>query len=248
MRRRSGIVLVVVLMAVLSNVVSAEDYADCMSRSRKDPDAALARAVSWEAAGGGLPARHCLASALLELGRLAEAADVLEELAAEHDGKPAARSSLLQQAAAARARAGQAGKALFLLGQARDLAPENATILEDRAVLLMSVGQLWEAADHLNVLLDLRPDYGPALVLRASVWRFLETPELARADLERALALDPNDPDALIERGILAYQSGNRSDARKDWMGVILQAPESVQAEAARAHLAGMDIGHIPES
>lgn len=242
MRRGSVFVLVMALMVVLSGVVSAADYVGCMSKSRGDPRGALSLAVSWEAAGGGLPARHCFASALLELGHSAEAADVLEELAAEHDGKPAARSLLLQQAAAAWVRAGQAEKALFLLGQARDLAPENVTILEDRAALLVSAGRLWEAADHLDVLLDLRPDYGPALVLRASVWRFLETPELARADLERAMALDPNDPDVLIERGILAYQFGDRNGARKDWMAVVLQASGSAQAEIARAHLARMDI------
>src|SRR5689334_1803742 len=43
--------------------VEAEHYSRCMEEARQNPAAALDNARDWEAAGGGHPARHCVALA-----------------------------------------------------------------------------------------------------------------------------------------------------------------------------------------
>ncbi|NKD88413.1 tetratricopeptide repeat protein [Haematospirillum sp. 15-248] len=237
-------VLVMVVCAALPVAGLTAEYGACMAQSRQDPHAALRLAISWEGQAGGASARHCRASALIELGQFSEAAVILEALAGEHRENPAQYAPLLHQAASAWIQAGDPVHALSLLGQVRDITPENATILEDRAELSVAAGRLWEAVDDLNTLLDYRPDYGPALLLRASVWQQLDAANLALADLERALVLSPNDRGALVERGVLLCQAGNTSAARRDWMAVILGSPDSAEAERARTHLATMDIRH----
>ena len=41
-------------------------YTDCMALARSEPVKALPVAEKWQASGGGLPARHCVALALFE--------------------------------------------------------------------------------------------------------------------------------------------------------------------------------------
>ena len=41
------------------------------------------------------------------------------------------------------------------------------------------------------------------MVFRGSAWRHLGQPDLAYDDIQRALAIDPQNADALLERGIL---------------------------------------------
>ncbi|AMW34664.1 hypothetical protein AY555_05140 [Haematospirillum jordaniae] len=241
-----GIAPVLVMVACVALPVAGltAEYGACMAQSRQDPRAALRLAISWEEQAGGASARHCRASALIELGQFSEAAVILEALAEEHREDPAHYAPLLHQAASAWIQARDPGYALFLLGQIQDISPENAAILEDRAELSATAGRLWEAVDDLNTLLDHRPEYGPALLLRASVWRQLDATDLALTDLERALALIPGDRGALVERGILLCRMGDTAAARKDWMAVILGNPDSTEAERARMHLAAMDIRH----
>ena len=61
----------------------AKEYADCMTLARRVPDQALESAQAWMKTGGGTPAGHCAAVALIGLERYPEAAASLEKLAGD---------------------------------------------------------------------------------------------------------------------------------------------------------------------
>src|SRR5947208_2653315 len=59
------------------------EYAACLRQVEQDPASAFATANSWAERGGGHPARHCGALALLKLKDYERAATSLEQLAAD---------------------------------------------------------------------------------------------------------------------------------------------------------------------
>jgi len=74
--------------------------------------------------------------------------------------------------------------------------------------------------------------------MRATAYRMLEQPDLAKDNVEMALKADPNDPDALLERGTQRAQAGDKAGAREDWIRTIEIAPDTPAAEDARKGLA----------
>lgn len=223
-------------------VDAAAEYATCMALAQDKPLDAFERAGQWEGLGGGLPARHCRAAALLELGEEEAAATMLEDLATSERASAAIKAGLLRHAAEAWRRAGQDERALGVLDAALKVAPGDAQTLEDRAVLKADGGLLWDAVDDLNAALDTDPGRVSALVLRAAAYRRLESLDLAGADLDRALRLDPGSVEATLERGALALAAGRADDARQDWMRVLRAAPDSAAAQVARANLERLDV------
>ncbi len=79
-------------------------------------------------------------------------------------------------------------------------------------------------------------------MLRASAYRYVDSLELAAENLAEALTLDPRNPDALAERGIVRRLSHDDSGARQDWLAVLRTAPDSPAAEIARDNLAKLDV------
>ena len=67
--------------------------------------------------------------------------------------------------------------------------------------------------------------------------------DLAAADVGRALDLDPDDPDALLERGILRQRVGDQTGARADWERVIALSPDSATGDLAQQNLALLEAG-----
>jgi len=65
---------------------------------------------------------------------------------------------------------------------------------------------------------------------------------IKRAALARALALEPENTEGLLERGILRRLAGDETGARGDWLRVLALDPESPTAEAARANLEKLDV------
>ena len=88
-------------------------------------------------------------------------------------------------------------------------------------------------------------------MLTAAAHRLLGRPEPAQQALEAALALDPDDAGALLERGILRRLQGDKEGARADWERVRRLEPGSPEAETAAANLALLDqpapVGTEPE-
>lgn len=220
----------------------AEEYHACMALAQDKPMQAFDRAGQWDGLGGGLPARHCRAAALLELGEAEAAATMLEDLATGERASAPIKAGLLRHAAEAWRRANQDERALGVLDAALTVAPGDPQTLEDRAVLKADAGQVWEAVDDLNAALDADPARVSALVLRAAAYRRLETLDLAQADIDRALRLDPEAFEAYVERGALALATGRPDAARQDWMRVLRAAPDSAAAQVARANLERLDV------
>jgi tetratricopeptide (TPR) repeat protein len=223
--------------------VEAREYAACMKLARNDPKAAHDSALAWRKKNGGDAAVHCIAVSLLGLGQSSQAARMLAELADQTDAKrPDLRAGLLGQAANAWIVADRPQTAEALLTDALALQPRDAEFLIDRSIARMAQGKTWEAMDDLNAALDRVPDRAEALTLRASAWRRLKTLDLAQKDIEKALSLKTDYPDALLERGLIRKARGDLGGARADWLKVLEIAATGPLTEAARRNLEIMDL------
>lgn len=220
----------------------AQTYADCMKLAREKPRDGFEKAGEWESFGGGTAAKHCRATALQGLGEPEAAAELLETLAQTSRETAEIKAALLRQAAQAWMQAGQGLRALGVLDAALKVTPGAPPLLEDRALVHGELGEWWAAIDDLNAALDGQPDRVSALILRAAAYRRLEVADLARADVERALALAPGDLDALVEKGNLDHAAGDDAAAREAWMTVLRTAPDSAAADVVRENLAAMDV------
>jgi len=235
-------VLLAALAAGAAADAAAGRYDDCVALAARDPARALDEATAWGPDGGGAPARHCQALALIGLGRFGDAAAVLDELAAASAEAPADHRALLYaQTGNAWLLADQADRAEAAFDGALALVPATPTILIDRARARAEQENYWEAVDDLGAALDIDPERTEAYVLRAAAYRRLGIAELARDDVKRALALDQDNPDAVIERALLALSAGDATAARSDFGRVLVTAPGSPAADIARAFLAELD-------
>ncbi|MGF1609932.1 MAG: tetratricopeptide repeat protein [Kiloniellales bacterium] len=218
-------------------------YSDCMNLARVQPEEAFEKATAWAGLDGGYAARHCAAIALLGLGEYREAADRLEILAEDLSGPDAKlRVGVLAQAGQAWLLGGDTTRAYATQSAALRLEPENVELLIDRAVTLASAANYWEAIDDLNAAQELAPGRGDIFIFRASAYRFVDANELALEDVNHGLRLDPDNPEGLLERGILRRLAGDTAGAREDWLRVVTLAEGSPAAEAAQANLEALDV------
>lgn len=218
------------------------EYRTCLTQARAKPEEGWEEAIAWGSLGGGEPARHCAAVALIGLGKYEEAAKRLEALAALSRREETLRAEMLAQAGQAWLLAGKPQLALADQDTALKLVPGHPELMLDKAVTLASVNHYAEVVELLSALLKAQPNRIEAMVLRAVAYRYLDKLELAKDDLSRALVLDPAFPDALLERGIIRRLEENDAGARDDWMKAITAAPESAAADTARRNLEMMDV------
>jgi tetratricopeptide (TPR) repeat protein len=165
---------------------TAQTYTNCLDLAQEDPESARRMAEEWVTLGGGNPARHCAAIALLGLLRYEEAAIRLQTLVDLLADAPVERQAAArEQAAQAWLLAGQADRAESNLTAALALRPGDVELLISRAIARASATDYWNAIDDLNAALATAPDRIDALVLRATAYRYLDSLELARQDAER---------------------------------------------------------------
>jgi len=223
----------------------SQRYDSCLADTRRDPAAALKSAEVWRQLGGGFPAEHCAAIALIGLKRYSEAAQSLEALAGQMMNEPAElRGDALDQAGQAWLLADQPDRAKAAFDAALSLVPRKPDFLIDRSEALADGGRYWEAIDDLNRALEADPKNVDALVFRASAYRHVggtDALELAQADADRALVLSPNSVPGLLERGNIRRLRGDNAGAKADWQRVIVLAPQSEAARYARDNLAHVD-------
>jgi tetratricopeptide (TPR) repeat protein len=218
-------------------------YERCLTLAKNSPRDAASAADNWHTAGGGAAALHCQALALTALRRYAEAAVKLDQAAiiapsGEHD----LRIALYDQAGNAWLLAGNAEKAEASLSTALALSPRDEDILFDRA-RARAARKDWSGAENdLTKLLTFDGDRADAWVLRASARHAEGRRAEASADIAHALAVYPDYPEALVERGTMKLEAGDAAGARADWQAVIHAAPNGDAATAARQHLADMTV------
>ncbi len=231
-------------------VASEEDagrYSECMSLARTAPEEAQKKALEWTRQGGGDAADHCLAVALLGLGRYEMSARSLEALSERtRKARPSLSVELLGQAANAWLIAGKPQAAYAAQTRALKERPGDVEILIDRSIALASSARYWEALDDLNAVLDLAPGRVDALIFRAAAYRRLDTLELAEDDIARVLGLAPENVDGLLERGIIRRLKGDIGGAQADWMAILRIAPDSPAAEYARLNIEKIAVKQAP--
>jgi tetratricopeptide (TPR) repeat protein len=238
-----GVVAVLPLPAAAQRnaAVEADHYARCMVDARKTPAAAADAAEAWRAAGGGHPAEHCYAVALIGLGRYDEAGKRLDALADAMKTPVELRAQVLDQAGQAWLLAGKPARAESDLTQALGLTPDDPDLLTDRAEAYAGEKRYAEAVADLDRAVTLDPSRADALVFRAAAHRQLNQLPAALQDVEAALRLAPNQPDALLERGNIRMLQNDTAGARADWRQVAAVAPRSPAEKAATQNLARLD-------
>jgi tetratricopeptide (TPR) repeat protein len=224
-------------------IAQGDQYESCLAMLTTDPEGAQALAETWQTAGGGDAADHCLALARIELGYPAEGAAMLEKLAANSHGTAVARAAIYGQATQAWLMTGDASHAFAAGTLALSLSADDVELLIDRAVAAGSLQRWQDAVDDLTHALDLDPNRPDAIVLRGSAWRHLGHLDLAQDDVDRALVMDPDNAEGLLERGILRQRNNDASGARADWEKAIAVAPDSAAADLAQQNLALLEAG-----
>ena len=252
MRARTAVLAVGLSLLVMVSGAHAEtldpavEYGRCMTLARDTPKKGLREATRWESFGGGGPALHCRATALLGLGHSDEAATILEQLAATWPAAAGVKVGLLRQAADARSNAGQDRLALDDLTIALKIDPSSAETHEAKALVLIDLGLPDDALAALTAALAHQPKRLSALVLRAATYRRLGTLDLAGKDLIDAEAISSADTDLWLEKGQLALAFGQREEARRDWLKVLDIRPDGSAAKAARDNIAALDVKQLP--
>jgi tetratricopeptide (TPR) repeat protein len=217
----------------------AQRYDRCLQLAHTDPQKAFNDADAWRNLGGGFPAQHCAAVALIGLKRYADAATRLEALAnAMMQAGPEMRGDALEQAGQAWLLAGKPNEAKTAFDGALGFKPKDAELLIDRAEAFALGGKFFDAIDDLNAVLDQSPNRVDALVYRASAYRQLGSLDLASDDIERALRLDPNSVAGLLERGNLRRQKNDNAGAKADWQQVMKLGAGTPAAASAQDNLA----------
>jgi tetratricopeptide (TPR) repeat protein len=220
----------------------AQRYDQCLQLAHSDPQRAFNDADAWHNLGGGFPAQHCAAVALVGLKKYAEAAARLESLAnAMMQAGPEMRGDALEQAGQAWLLAGKPNEAKIAFDGALSFRPKDQELLIDRAEAFALGGKFFDAIDDLNTVLDQSPNRVDALVYRASAYRQLGSLDLASDDIDRALRLDPNSVSGLLERGNLRRIKNDTAGAKADWQQVMklgAGTPAAASAQDNIAHLA----------
>ena len=219
------------------------EYASCLKLVGTKPEEAFESALAWRDSGGGLPAKHCAALALVELKLYADAADRLEKLAEDMQKEGSKLTvEVLGQAGNAWLLANLPNRAEMVLTAALKIDSDNVDILIDRARALASAENWAGARTDLDLALTLEPERDDAYTFRAAARRHLGDRAGALEDIETALALNPESPEALLERGILRRFQGDAKGARADWLKVRLNAPNTPAADAAGINLEDLDV------
>lgn len=189
-------------------------------------------------------ANHCLGLAATQLERWAEARqafeDGLEELPEEEAAMRARLGAMAGNAALA---SGDAQAALPLLANARSDARRAAAgeleagAAKDEARALVTLGRTDEAEASLRDAIRLTPVDGESHLLLATVLRRLGRLSDAQQAITSAAEASPDNPAVGLEAGVIAVLDGRDEAARQSWQSVIALAPESGEADSARAYL-----------
>ncbi len=243
-------IMLLTSLFLLSNPYSAAardegaEYKACIKLTKHEPELAFGSALSWRDKGGGFPARHCAALALMEMKKYHLAAERMENIAQDmHKAGNAHVVPMLSQAANSWLLAENYSRAQAVASAALEIDPGNIEILIDRSRILAAAENYHEAFNDLDLVLRLDPTRADALAFRAATRRQLGDNNRAMEDIDLALSLEPNLIEALVERGILYRLAGNFDAARQDWARVLEISPNSPAGETARKNIEKLELG-----
>ncbi|MCX2561068.1 tetratricopeptide repeat protein [Acetobacter farinalis] len=217
---------------------------DCMAMVETDPFGARDYAQDWGKHGGDREARHCHALALLELGDEQTAAQELDDLVRKAppsgpESSASLRAVIAEEAAEAWLSAGNPQNALSIVEYGLSVRPGDTNLRLVRARALLEQGNAGAVIPDLTALVARASEAPPgAFVLLASAERRLGQLDKATQHITQAVQHMPDNPPALLERGIIREQLGDAAGAQADWQRVLELSPDSHEADLARQDLA----------
>ncbi|WP_339744144.1 tetratricopeptide repeat protein [uncultured Maricaulis sp.] len=183
--------------------VETDRYLSCLERINADREAAFEDALAWRMEGGGWPAAHCEARALIALGDAVNGAAMLEDQASADAGvrDEAIRVSMLVEAGDAWLTIERTDDAQRAFTAALDLSPNDASALLGQAETKLALGLWDEAESAATASIEQAPTLAGGWRLRALAR--LETGALDAAwqDMEAAREIEPDNIDILVLRG-----------------------------------------------
>ena len=223
-------------------IFKTPDYQACMGKIASKPDDAFEDALYWRAHGGGVSAEHCAAMALLAMNQPAQAALRLDAIARNNDaGSLVNRAAMFDQAGNAWLLSGRGANAETSFSAALRLTPRDADVWTDRARARAMIRN-WAGAETDLTSALVFAKRAETYVLRAGARRALNRIKDARADIDAALALEPRNTEALVERGSLKLIAGDKAGARADWLQVLLTAPDGPAGDEARRRIEDLEV------
>ena len=227
---------------------SGTKLAECVNMARDDAESASDYAQSWrETAADQLElaqSAHCLGLALVRLEEFDEARRAFD-LATDEvpPGAPAYQARLSAMAGNASMAQSKPAIAEIAFSRAIGFATEAgdglllASVSIDRARALVALGRNEEAGRALEAARANDPANPRAWLLSATLSRRMERLGEAREQIAQAAVLTPQDPAVGLEAGVIAALSGRDEEARRSFESVLLVAPDSAEANTARAYL-----------
>lgn len=226
---------------------AVEDYESCTALVSADPALAEVEAGRWERFGGGAPAGHCRALALIALGSDLSAADAIFDVVRTYpELTPDAQADLLAQAAKIYLDRGMHEQSAYALNLASQVAPAAAGMLRTRAALRLAQGEPEGAERDLDQLLQQSSAGAPDVINRAIARRQQGDFAGARADAAWATELAPGNASAWLELGAAEEGLGSKPAARAAWLRAIDLDPDRTEGaigRAAQLSLQRMDTG-----
>jgi tetratricopeptide (TPR) repeat protein len=231
--------------------VARPALSNCYVLAGNDPVAALSSADDDLTVKTGAERRDALGCRALALASLERWSEAETAFLAARDALDAddARGRAEYQAGAAIAAEGRAAytTAIDHFTRAKALArtAEDAQlagrISRDSAATLFKLGRKDEAAAALAEARAALPTDPVTFTISARAARLSGKLAEAQAFIELAARLDPRDVSIGLEAGLIAALAGRDDAARKSWQSVIATAPQSAEAEQAKAWIARLD-------
>lgn len=226
---------------------ASDRYDACLTKAAKTPEPAYEDAMSWKAEGGGAPAEHCAALALIGMKKFNDAGDLLDKIGTKPStGDASMRGEILAQAGNAWLLAGRPMAAVQSLNASLTLFPNDPDTLTDRARANALLGQWTAAEQDLSAALIAQPSNPEILVLRASARRAQGNWPGAEGDATKAILLDSNSVEALVELGLIRAGKGDKAGAREAFLAVLAKDAKSAAADSARDGIAKLDVRPAP--
>jgi tetratricopeptide (TPR) repeat protein len=199
----SGLAASPTLAQSTAAVGESERYLACLDRVATEPEEAFEDALTWRMHGGGWPARHCEARALIASGDVSGGAAMLEELAATTQAGLPDQLRVTQsfEAGDAWLDAGFPEDARRAFDVGLDLAPEDLGLLTGRA-RASAESESWSALEaDADAIITLAPYLAEGWHYRALARLNQEDLDGAQADVQSARERAPERIDTLVLRG-----------------------------------------------
>jgi tetratricopeptide (TPR) repeat protein len=141
--------------------------------------------------------------------------------------------------AAALNEAGRHDRALKAVERALHLDRNLAQAYNNRGDIYLAQARYEDAVAEYRIAVRLSPKYTAALINMARTLRDMDSPDEARKTLDLVLEMEPGNPEALLVKGVLNEQLGDKERAAEAFIEAIESAPEMTVAHYYLSQIKG---------